>query len=105
VLLLAKLDELHDILPSGAGGRIKCITICENSHSIASGSDNGSVHVIKVESITKKEGQVNRYTGVSTVEYLDKAQGAVVAIDHFNTDSQSVLVYATGNIFYFFVVS
>ncbi len=78
------------------GGKIKCITVCENSHAIASGSDNSSIHVIKVEYTTKKEGQVNRYTGVSTVQYLDKVQGPVVAIDHFNTDSQSVLIYATG---------
>jgi phosphoinositide-3-kinase regulatory subunit 4 len=79
-----------------AGGKIKCITVCENSHAIASGSDNSSIHVIKVEYTTKKEGQVNRYTGVSTVQYLDKVQGPIVAIDHFNADSQSVLVYATG---------
>jgi hypothetical protein len=61
--------------------------------------------VIKVEYTTKKEGQVNRYTGVSTVQYLDKVQGPVVAIDHFNTDSQSVLVYATGTLSLFNIIN
>lgn len=73
--------------------------MCENSHSVASGSDNssgqGSIHVIKVEYTVKKEGHLNGYTGFSTVQYLDKTHGSVVAIDHFNTDSQSVLVYGT----------
>ncbi len=95
----ALLSLWHTHTCSHQGGKIKCLKICENSHSVASGSDNsngqGSIHVIKVEYTVKKEGQVNRYTGFSTVQYLDKTQGSVVAIDHFNTDSQSVLVYGT----------
>lgn len=40
---------------SSQGGKITSIAICDNSHSIASGSDSGSVHVYKIECAFKKE--------------------------------------------------
>ena len=68
-------------------GRITDLTICENSHSVASASDSGSIHVFRIE-YTKKEGNNHRYTGVTTVKYFDKTDCAVVCIDHFNSNSQ-----------------
>eukprot|EP01087_Luapelamoeba_hula_P016325 TRINITY_DN5016_c2_g1_i1.p1 TRINITY_DN5016_c2_g1~~TRINITY_DN5016_c2_g1_i1.p1 ORF type:complete len:1525 (+),score=308.28 TRINITY_DN5016_c2_g1_i1:135-4577(+) len=77
------------------GGSIKDITICENSHSIAAASDNGSIHVLRVDYTRKvQEGANHRYKGVSTLRQ-DKTDGAVICIDHFNSGAQSVLVYGT----------
>lgn len=80
---------------SSQGGKIKALAICENSHSVASGSDNGTIHVFKIEHATKKDTSLNRYTGVSTVKNLDPSDGAIMEIDHFNTDSQSIILFAT----------
>jgi len=72
------------------------VAICENSHSVASGSDQGSIHVFRVECMPKKEGNT-RYTGCTSIKYIDKLEGSIVEIEHFNTQSQSqsMLVYAT----------
>eukprot|EP01114_Cavostelium_apophysatum_P012831 TRINITY_DN2969_c0_g1_i1.p1 TRINITY_DN2969_c0_g1~~TRINITY_DN2969_c0_g1_i1.p1 ORF type:complete len:516 (-),score=120.65 TRINITY_DN2969_c0_g1_i1:12-1559(-) len=82
---------------SSQGGKIKAITICEASHSVASGSDNGTIHVFRIEYTTKKDSTLNRYSGVSTVKNIDSGDGAIMGIDHFNTDSTSLLVYATNH--------
>ena len=52
----------------------------ENSHTIASGSDNGSIHIYRVEYATKKDSQLHRYTGVSTIKNIDSAEGAIIGI-------------------------
>eukprot|EP01102_Stenamoeba_stenopodia_P013571 TRINITY_DN4425_c0_g1_i2.p1 TRINITY_DN4425_c0_g1~~TRINITY_DN4425_c0_g1_i2.p1 ORF type:complete len:680 (+),score=156.94 TRINITY_DN4425_c0_g1_i2:145-2040(+) len=78
------------------GGKITCLTMCENSHSIASGSTNGSIHVFRVDYGPPKK-EITRFTGAPTIYMIDKTEGAIVNIDHFNIDnfSQSVIVYAT----------
>jgi len=78
------------------GGKITCLTMCENSHSIASGSTNGSIHVFRVDYGPPKK-EITRFTGAPTIYMIDKTEGAIVNIDHFNVDnfSQSLIVYAT----------
>lgn len=80
---------------SSQGGKIKSLAILENSHSIAAGSDNGSIHIFRVEYAMKKDSTLHRYTGLSTVKNIDVTEGSIVGLDHFNTDFQSLLVYAT----------
>ncbi|KAI8517018.1 phosphoinositide-3-kinase, regulatory subunit 4 [Branchiostoma belcheri] len=71
------------------GGQIKCLTFCQSSHSVASASDNGSIHVIRVEPGTP------RISILHSRELDLQAEGCVVDMNHFDTGSQSILVYAT----------
>lgn len=77
------------------GGKIKALTVCENSHSIASGSDNGTIHVFRVE-FTAKKDNMNKFTSVTNMKVLDQIEeGPIVGLDHFNSDVQSLLVFGT----------
>src|SRR5690554_2567695 len=78
------------------GGKIKCVTLCENSHSVASGSDNGSVHVFRVEYATKQDSSLNRYTGFATIHNVTSSdEGGIIGIQHYNTIHHSLLAYGT----------
>lgn len=76
-------------------GKIKCISICENSHSVAAGSDDGSIHIFKIEYATKKDSTLNRYTGAVTIKNIDTNEGCIVGLEHYNLDPVSLLVYGT----------
>jgi phosphoinositide-3-kinase, regulatory subunit 4 len=82
---------------SSQAGKILSLCVCENSHSIASASSSGSIHVFRVERIKRDKSPVPEYTGVSTVQNIDRAEGAIVKVDHFDalSSSQSLIVYAT----------
>ena len=70
------------------------LTICDSSHSIASCSKDGSVHVFKVE--YNSAAKLNNYTGISMIKTVDSSsEGPVIRLEHFNTNSESLLVYAT----------
>jgi len=81
------------------GGKVSCVTMLEHSHTAASGSDNASIHVFRVEYAVSKKDLIT-YSNFATVRQIDEAEGAIRAIDHYNTNSQSIIVYATskGNI-------
>ncbi len=54
---------------------------------------------IRIEYSSKKEtSSLNRYTGQTTIKNLDALEGSVIGLDHFNTNSQSLLVYATNKV-------
>ena len=95
-------------------GRITSLIVCDSSHSVASASSNGSVHVFKVEYASAQNdaggpdgssgGPVGapssqRYLGLSEVRRVDpdpvSGEGSCLAVAHFNTLSESLLVYAT----------
>lgn len=79
-------------------GRVTSLTVCDSSHSVASASDNGSVHVFKVEYAAKAEdsSRASGYTGLSEVKKIDSSEhGQVLAVEHFNTATESLLVYGT----------
>ncbi|RYG67607.1 WD40 repeat domain-containing protein, partial [archaeon] len=81
----------------------------ENTHSIASASRDGSVHVWRVdlapskptdqygETLTTAAATSSlRVSGSSVVRTIDSNQeGAILSVQHYNTDVCSVLVYAT----------
>lgn len=49
-----------------------------------------------VSYISKKEGGLTRYTGCTPLKTgMERAEGPVVAISHFNSLTQSVLAFAT----------
>ncbi|XP_071952939.1 phosphoinositide 3-kinase regulatory subunit 4-like [Antedon mediterranea] len=74
---------------SRQNGRIKSLTFCQSSHSIASASDDGSLYVFEIETESPK-------TTLLHTRNLDLAEdGHAVDLSHYDTGSQSVLTYAT----------
>ena len=96
---------------SGQSGMVTDLCMCDNSHSVASASSNGSVHVFKVEygrvsrtvvdsaGMPRSSSMSNttlRVVGTSMVRKVNaQKEGAVVMIRHYTTHLESVLVYAT----------
>jgi len=77
------------------GGKILSLAIAESSHSFISGSSNGTIHVVRIDAVSKKPNY--DYTGSSLVRKVDKTEGAVVCVKHvenFET-AQSLIIYAT----------
>jgi phosphoinositide-3-kinase, regulatory subunit 4 len=102
------------------GGRLLDVAMVENSHSVATTSSNGSVHVWRVElgaggSRHRNSQQVisvppgasdpfqssSRFSnlvsvsGAAVVKTIDHSEGPVMSIQHFTGDVASVLTYAT----------
>ncbi|KAI8905706.1 hypothetical protein DFJ77DRAFT_435262 [Powellomyces hirtus] len=78
---------------SGHDGKVKAITFCESSHSIASAADDGSIHVCRVDCV--KTGTTNRYMGYNLVRTIHLENDYAHLLDHYETETQSNLVYAT----------
>ncbi|KAI8600438.1 hypothetical protein EDD21DRAFT_323004 [Dissophora ornata] len=77
------------------GGKVTCMSFIENTHSIAAASDNGSIHVFRVHYIS-----AGKYGKCEVVRKITLDDEFAVTMEHYNTESQSLLVYATnrGNI-------
>ncbi|EGG21037.1 putative protein serine/threonine kinase [Cavenderia fasciculata] len=76
-------------------GRITSISICEKSHTIASASDKGSIHIFRVGIGGKQKNGNIKYPGLSTVKNILDCEGNIISVDHFNTNSSSIVTYAT----------
>ena len=103
---------------SASGVKINDVCVIENSHSVATCSNSGAVHIWRVDiSSTGKNGvsaqmtaaasesrQSNesyRVSGASMIRRIDyQKKGEIIAVSHFNTGSSSVVAFATekGNI-------
>eukprot|EP00475_Leptophrys_vorax_P038192 TRINITY_DN6689_c0_g1_i1.p1 TRINITY_DN6689_c0_g1~~TRINITY_DN6689_c0_g1_i1.p1 ORF type:complete len:1151 (+),score=275.62 TRINITY_DN6689_c0_g1_i1:39-3455(+) len=86
---------------SSQGGKILDVVVCDCSHSFASVSSNGTIHVVKTSFTFKKDDKTHeKYLGNSTVKNLAPEEGAALCIDHFNSVTESLLVYSTqkGNV-------
>ncbi|RUS35036.1 hypothetical protein BC938DRAFT_476587 [Jimgerdemannia flammicorona] len=88
------------------GGHIKAMTFIENTYSIASASDNGSIHVFRVDYIGTSS--TPKYGKCQTVRKYQLIDEYAVAILHYNTEpedwnaeTKSILLFATsqGNIY------
>ena len=88
---------------SGHNGRVMDVTTVENSHSVATCSDDGTVHVWRVDTAmppANASAAVARGTGLSvagavSIRTLKEDSGPVVNIAHFNGSVASVLVYSS----------
>eukprot|EP00124_Ichthyophonus_hoferi_P000161 Ihof_evm25s5 gene=Ihof_evmTU25s5 len=85
------------------GGRIKGLTLCEHSYSLASLSDNNSIYVFRVD-IEQSNDKRRVWVGnpIFTKHIDEQEEGAVIDLHHYHTqDGQSLLMYNTlrGNIY------
>ncbi|KXS16088.1 hypothetical protein M427DRAFT_145085 [Gonapodya prolifera JEL478] len=84
----------HSRLTHKQGGKIKALTFCEGTHGIASASDNGSIHVSRVEYIPSTSSTL-KYRSFDVVRTRALENDSVTWLEHFGTDMSSVLVYST----------
>lgn len=80
----------------GQKGRIMDVVVLDGAHSFASASSGGSVHVCKVEmDLNRDSGRIDKYNGCAEVKKLRRREGAVLAVEHANTITESLLMYGT----------
>ena len=77
-------------------GEIISLAILDSSHSIASGSRDGTIHCFRVEYHDTSDS----FAGLQYKFTLDPEEGGVVSMEHFNTFTESLIVFGTqaGNI-------
>ena len=83
--------------------RINDCCILEHTHSVATAASDGSLHVWRVDTVTSNQSQFMkrpRVSGHSALRNINFGEGEVLAVNHFNTPSASILAFATqrGNI-------
>eukprot|EP00743_Colponemidia_sp_Colp-15_P007673 GILK01008305.1.p1 GENE.GILK01008305.1~~GILK01008305.1.p1 ORF type:complete len:1294 (-),score=251.52 GILK01008305.1:386-4267(-) len=80
---------------SSTSSRVRALTMCENSHSVAVGFDNGYIDIFRVE-YAHQPNPADRYNGVTNIAQVT-GTSSIVSLHHFNTDNESILVYALRN--------
>jgi phosphoinositide-3-kinase regulatory subunit 4 len=111
---LRRIDRRISVRSSATyrkGGKCKCVTICDNTTSLAAGCDDGSVSILRVDILQgngrnsamvlkggqQQSSQVKSTVRCTNVKTIKDEEGAVVAIRHCSTHTQSLLIYATQN--------
>ncbi|DBB16182.1 TPA: hypothetical protein ACH3X3_015178 [Trebouxia sp. C0006] len=67
------------------GGKALCCTACQDGQSMASGSSNGSVHVWRVEYVTRSGNMPDKYTGLQCLKEAHGGGGAVMALQNWGS--------------------
>jgi phosphoinositide-3-kinase, regulatory subunit 4 len=81
--------------------RINDLAMVEGGHSLISGASDGAVHVWRVDLVSSTmlgqgDGrEVSRVVGSSEIRRVSSDEGEILAVNHFNTSSASILTYAT----------
>ncbi|CAJ1930863.1 unnamed protein product [Cylindrotheca closterium] len=83
--------------------RINDLVVLEGSHSVCSAASDGSIHTWRVEMVSssKQSAPANdarsssRAVGSTIIRQMNPDEGEVLALNHFNTSSASLLTYAT----------
>ena len=76
------------------GAKVKCLCFVENTHTFVSGATDGSINVVKVDYALV--GDTTKYGRLRSVRDYQLPQGEhAVWLEHFKSDTQSVLLFAT----------
>ena len=94
--------------------RINDVCLIENSHSVATASSEGSVHVWRIDMVgnwadspdnigsptpnsssRRTYYETGRVQGSSVIKMYDPNEGEALCVNHFNTDSASILLAGT----------
>jgi phosphoinositide-3-kinase, regulatory subunit 4 len=106
---LDSIEESAGLIESAAvysdhflDGRAKVndIAMLEGTHSVVSGDSHGNVHVWRVDLASPSVPSPRlldrpRIAGSNTLKRLNRNEGEVIAVSHFNTASSCVATYAT----------
>lgn len=97
-------ERLHSIVTNRSRltckmskGEVNSVAILRNTHCVASACSMGTVNVFNVEHQRRAEKNyfVTKYTGIQSVRFIDKGEGSVFDVRHFDKAPSSVLMYAT----------
>ncbi|KAJ3330622.1 Serine/threonine-protein kinase [Blyttiomyces sp. JEL0837] len=79
------------------GGKIQSIGFCENTHSIASTSDNGTIHISRVEYMSSSTPNgAAKYNGIHVIRTCEvDERDKPMLVEHYDSDADSILVYST----------
>ncbi|KAF0433331.1 ARM repeat-containing protein [Gigaspora margarita] len=75
------------------GGKIKCMTFIDSTHCIAAASDNGSIHIFRVDYSAAVPAP--KYGKLQNVKETYLSGEYAVAMEHYDTGTESILLYAT----------
>jgi phosphoinositide-3-kinase regulatory subunit 4 len=81
--------------------RVNDLAMVEGGHAVISGASDGSVHVWRVDLVSSSMlnqsdlREVSRVVGSSEIRRTSRDEGEILAVNHFNTSSASILTYAT----------
>jgi len=75
------------------GGNVTSISFCENRHSVISASDNGSIHISRIEYMSKGSHLKSEFKRVREM-VLDDGE-YITNINHYNTELESVVVMSS----------
>jgi len=74
---------------SGSRGRVTALTVCEGTHSVACGTDLGSLHIFRVDYVPASQ----LYSGLATVRQYDNLESSVVNVASWDSTSKFTLLY------------
>lgn len=74
---------------AGSTGRVLSLAVCEGTHSVACGTDLGSLHVFRVDYSPASQ----LYSGLATVRTYDGLDGGVIGIKSWDSTSKFMLLY------------
>ena len=85
--------------------RVNDVAMVEGTYSVVSGASNGSIHVWRVDLVSPprlrptspvaERRERSRVVGTTAVRESNPEEGEVLAVSHFTSVSNSVVVYAT----------
>ncbi|ORY46243.1 ARM repeat-containing protein, partial [Neocallimastix californiae] len=78
------------------GGNVTSISFCENRHSIISASDNGSIHISRIEYMNVG-GHLKHYKFERVREMILDDGEYITNINHYNTELESVVVMSSSH--------
>lgn len=82
------------------GGRITDILLLDNSHTFASSSDQGSIHICRIEYLPSKiegvsQGDNYNVNSTTSIHRTGSGEGAIYTLNQFTTNSTTVLLFGT----------
>jgi len=78
----------------GLGSAVTSIAICQDSHSVAAASIQGSIHVFRVDAGVPGQKD-SRGMSTNVVRRLDQSDGVILKLEHFDKGNESIIAYAT----------
>jgi len=80
----------------GTPTRVNDIAMLEGSHSVVSGSSDGSVHLWRADVTSKSSGTSStQVTGCSLLTKLDVDEGEIMNVTSFSSSSAPIAIYST----------
>ena len=100
------LKSCHTLRDEGSY-KVNDVTIIENSHSIASANSDGTLRIWRIDESSSQQTNTvinsaatpiprfSRVSGSNMLRKVESKEGEISCISHFNTNSASIILFAT----------